>query len=600
MPTITFYKHEPIPMEMHKVKIVQQLHLLPTEQRLQKMQEAGFNTFQLHNKDIFLDMLTDSGVNAMSDRQQAAMLTADDAYAGSETFYKMQAKLQELFGIENCLPAHQGRACENILATRFVKPGSCVIMNYHFTTAKAHITRLGGRVEELVKKEGLESRSDLPFKGDIDLDALAACRRNGAWIDGALKQVLKRDGLSGRDAAFASRIAYGVMQSRIYLDRCLARCLTQRPEKLEPLLLDILRVGAYQILLMDKVPVNAAVNEAVEMAKAHKLSRAAGLVNAVLRNVDRRRGEPLAFEDELEALSVQTSHPRALVERMVGLLGAEEAEAFLRADNEPVPTTIQTNTLKTTAKQLRASLEDEGVTVEPHPWLADCFTVSGTGDLEGLRAWREGWFTVQDAAAKLTALAAAPKAGSFVIDTCAAPGGKSFAMAMCMEGKGHILSCDVEEHKLRLMEAGAERLGIECMEVRLADGRVCDEALAEKADIVVCDVPCSGLGIIRKKPDIRYKDMASLAGLPTIQSTILDNASRYVRRSGTLVYSTCTVLPEENERVTDDFLSAHPEFTYESFSLPNGEYVPGHITLWPQRSNTDGFYLSRMRRRTHD
>ena len=140
MPAITFYKHEPIPMEMHKVKIVQQLHLLPTEQRLQKMQEAGFNTFQLHNKDIFLDMLTDSGVNAMSDRQQAAMLTADDAYAGSETFYKMQAKLQELFGIENCLPAHQGRACENILATRFVKPGKCVIMNYHFTTAKAHIT----------------------------------------------------------------------------------------------------------------------------------------------------------------------------------------------------------------------------------------------------------------------------------------------------------------------------------------------------------------------------------------------------------------------------------------------------------------------------
>ena len=400
------------------------------------------------------------------------------------------------------------------------------------------------------------------------LDVLAACRRNGAWIDGALKQVLKRDGLSGRDAAFASRIAYGVMQSRIYLDRCLARCLTQRPEKLEPLLLDILRIGAYQILFMDKVPVNAAVNEAVEMAKAHKLSRAAGLVNAVLRNVDRRRGEPLAFADELEALSVQTSHPRALVERVVGLLGAEEAEAFLRADNEPVPTTIQTNTLKTTAKRLRASLEDEGVTVEPHPWLADCFTVSGTGDLEGLRAWREGWFTVQDAAAKLTALAAAPKAGSFVIDTCAAPGGKSFAMAMCMEGKGHILSCDMEEHKLRLMEAGAERLGIECMEVRLADGRVCDEALAEKADIVVCDVPCSGLGIIRKKPDIRYKDMASLAGLPAIQRAILDNASRYVRRGGTLVYSTCTVLPEENERVTDAFLRAHPDFTYDAFALP--------------------------------
>ena len=175
MPQITFYKHEPIPMEMHKVKIVQQLTLLPTAQRVEKMREAGFNTFQLHNGDIFLDMLTDSGVNAMSDLMQSAMLRADDAYAGSETYYRMEAKLQELFGLPYVLPAHQGRACENILATRFVKPGNCVIMNYHFTTAKAHITRVGGHVEELVKAEGLVSKSDLPFKGDIDLEALEAC-----------------------------------------------------------------------------------------------------------------------------------------------------------------------------------------------------------------------------------------------------------------------------------------------------------------------------------------------------------------------------------------------------------------------------------------
>ena len=175
MSEIKFYKHEPIPMEMHKVKIVQQLKLLPADERLKKMEEAGFNTFQLHNGDIFMDMLTDSGVNAMSDNMQAAMLRADDAYAGSETFYRMRDKLEEIFGMKYCLPAHQGRACENILATRFVKPGNCIIMNYHFTTAKAHITRLGGRVEELVKDEGLVSKSDLPFKGDIDLDKVKAC-----------------------------------------------------------------------------------------------------------------------------------------------------------------------------------------------------------------------------------------------------------------------------------------------------------------------------------------------------------------------------------------------------------------------------------------
>ena len=172
---IKFYKHEPIPMELHKVKIVQQLNLLPGNQRLQKLYDSAFNTFQLHNIDIFMDMLTDSGVNAMSDNMQAAMLRADDAYAGSETFYRMARKLSDIFGINYFLPAHQGRACENILATHFVKPGKVVIMNYHFTTAKAHITRLGGRVEELVKDEGLIPRSNLPFKGDIDLEKLEAC-----------------------------------------------------------------------------------------------------------------------------------------------------------------------------------------------------------------------------------------------------------------------------------------------------------------------------------------------------------------------------------------------------------------------------------------
>ncbi len=430
------------------------------------------------------------------------------------------------------------------------------------------------------------------------LEVLSACRRNGAWVDGALKQCLKKNALAPRDAAFALRIAYGVTQNRIYLDAHLACCLQQRPEKLEPLLLDILRIGAYQLLLMDKVPANAAVNEAVEMAKAHKLARAAGLVNAVLRNVARRKSEPLTFSDEIERISVQTSHPRALVERMVALLGIEEAEEFFRASNEIVPTTIQTNTLKTDADGLRAALEREGVGVTAHPWLAGCFTLTGTGDLEALQAWREGLFTVQDTAGKLTALTAAPKSGDFVLDVCAAPGGKSFAMAMLMEDRGKIVSCDVEPHKLRVMDAGAERLGIGCMETRLADGRVFDETLAERADVVLCDVPCSGLGIIRKKPDIRYKELSALAELPAIQRGILDNAARYVRSGGTLIYSTCTVLPEENEQVTDAFLRAHPDFSYDAFVLPQPiGAVEGHITLFPQRHGTDGFYICRMKRK---
>ena len=175
MSQIKFYNRKPVPVEMHKVKIVQKLSLLPAKERLNKLEEAGFNTFLLHNGDIFMDMLTDSGVNAMSDNMQSAMLRADDAYAGSETFYRMNDKLTEIFGMKYLLPAHQGRACEHIIAQHFVKPGNCVIMNYHFTTSKAHVTRLGGRVEELVKDEGLIAKSNLPFKGNIDIEKVKAC-----------------------------------------------------------------------------------------------------------------------------------------------------------------------------------------------------------------------------------------------------------------------------------------------------------------------------------------------------------------------------------------------------------------------------------------
>ena len=175
MSQIKFYNRPAVPLEMHKVKIVQKLHLLPAAQRLDKLKQAGFNTFLLHNGDIFLDMLTDSGANAMSDEMQSAMLRSDDAYAGSETFYRMNQKLTELFGIEHLLPTHQGRACEHIIAQHFISPGKCVIMNYHFTTSKAHITRLGGHVEELVRNEGLIAKSDLPFKGNIDLDKVRTC-----------------------------------------------------------------------------------------------------------------------------------------------------------------------------------------------------------------------------------------------------------------------------------------------------------------------------------------------------------------------------------------------------------------------------------------
>ena len=205
MAKIKFYHRDEVPLEMHKVKIVQKLTLLPARERLAKMREAGFNTFRLHNGDIFMDMLTDSGVNAMSDEMQSAMLRADDAYAGSETFYRMQKKLEEITGISYLLPTHQGRACEHIIAQHFVKPGDTVIMNYHFTTSKAHVTRLGGKVEELVKDEGLITKSTLPFKGDIDMDKVRACvEKEGADKIAYLRLEAGTNLIGGQPISYAS------------------------------------------------------------------------------------------------------------------------------------------------------------------------------------------------------------------------------------------------------------------------------------------------------------------------------------------------------------------------------------------------------------
>ena len=267
-------------------------------------------------------------------------------------------------------------------------------------------------------------------------------------------------------------------------------------------------------------------------------------------------------------------------------------------NNEVVPTTIQTNTLKTTAEELAEELRRAGVTVDKHPWLSGCFEVSATGDLEVLPAFTEGRFMVQDAAARLVANVAQPKESDRVLDMCAAPGGKSFALAIDMKDHGAIISCDIHPHKLKLIESGAARLGISCIRTALADGREHHAAWLQSADLVVADVPCSGLGIIRKKPDIRYKNPKELAQLPAIQLAILENAATYVRSGGTLLYSTCTVLPEENEQVAEEFLAKHIDFELEPFALP----LPigrtnGHLSLWPQRYGTDGFYICRMRRK---
>ena len=431
------------------------------------------------------------------------------------------------------------------------------------------------------------------------LRVLISCRTNGAWADAALKAQLVRDGLDRADAALCSRIVYGVLQNQLLLDHYIGAYCSQRPDHLQPPLLDILRVGAYQILFLDKIPDSAAVNTSVELAKLFKRGQASGLVNAVLRKISQNKQTLPAIPDRdpVRQLSIRYSHPRWLVKRLMALLGREETEAFLAADNGVAPLTVQVNPLKTTAEALTAELEGAGVSAKPHPWVPGCLELSGTGDLTALASFREGKFLVQDGAAHLVTLAAGPKAGDRVLDVCAAPGGKSFSAAMAMGDNGSVMACDLHENKLKRVREGAARLGLASVDTAAADGRQFRPEWENAFDVVLVDAPCSGLGIIRKKPEIRYKKPDELLTLPVIQTAILDNAARYVRPGGTLVYSTCTILPEENEQVTDAFLAEHPGFAREPFSLPKpvGE-TEGQITFWPQRHDVDGFYICRMRR----
>ena len=429
------------------------------------------------------------------------------------------------------------------------------------------------------------------------LNVLIACRKEGAWSNGVLKEYLLRDRLDRREAALATRLCYGVLQNRLKLDFYLKQLLTGKLKDLHPAVRDILHLGLYQIFETDKIPESAAVNESVALAKKYcpRQKFAPGLVNAVLRNALRSRDtlkQPAGYAERY-------SHPQVLVDLLKGYVGSKALEPMLQANNAAPATIVQVNTLRTDTQTLAAQLEEEGVTVQPHGWMPDCLVLSGFGNLEQLNAFREGLFYVQDPAAKLSVLCAQLPQDSAVVDCCAAPGGKSFAAAIAMKGTGTIRSCDVHSHKTGLIENGAARLGISNLTAYCADATVFRPEWENAMDAVIADVPCSGYGIIRKKPDIRYKDPASMKDLPQLQLQILMNQARYVKPGGLLLYSTCTLVREENEGVVEAFLKENKEFTTEPLPLPAvfPENTNGMLALVPGQYDTDGFFICRMRRK---
>lgn len=421
---------------------------------------------------------------------------------------------------------------------------------------------------------------------------LKAVSVSGAFSPRALDAEIKRASLSEQDASLAANVVYGTLEREALLDAYIDRELA-RKGKLRAEIRVILRLSAYQLLFCEKIPAYSAINDGVELAKSVD-PHSGGFVNAVLRNIDRHKGEsvlPDAETDPAGYLSLRYSVEKWIAEEWIKEYGFAAAEALLAACEGRPPLTVRVNTLKTDSGLLAAAFAAAGVKAEKHPLAPDMLTVIGTGAVDGLAAYSEGLFHVQDAASALCCGLLGVKPGDTVYDVCAAPGGKSFTLAEMMKNEGVLRSFDISEKKLGMLREGAERLGIS---VIAAEARNAAEAEPlPEADAVLCDVPCSGLGVIRRKPEIRRKRASEVAALPEIQAKILKNSSRCLRRGGTLVYSTCTLLRAENEVVVERFLAENPDFAPLPFITPLG-VEDWRVTLRPDLCGTDGFFMARM------
>lgn len=407
--------------------------------------------------------------------------------------------------------------------------------------------------------------------------ALGEVLRGGAYSNITLNKVFAENEVSGADRALASALFYGVLDRQITLDFVLSKFLSKPINRISPYTVQVLRMSLYQIMYMERIPDSAAVNEAVKLIKSSKERHNAAFVNAVLRSI-LREGVKLPDGNDKTALSVRYSCPEAIVGSFIKDHGIENTVKMLEAMLETPPMTLQPNPTRTTAQKLAQKLVSEGCCAVVNE--DESITVSGGMDVKNSECYKDGLFHIQDNASKRAVGTLSPKRGERLLDICAAPGGKSFTAAGLMMGEGEILAFDLYEKRVNLIAEGAARLGFENICAAVADATVFDENRG-KFDAVICDVPCSGLGVIRRKPEIKYKNPDEWKALPALQLKILENAAAYTADNGRILYSTCTVRNAENGKVTNAFLDKNREFElkYEHTFLP-------HI------DGTDGFYCA--------
>lgn len=403
---------------------------------------------------------------------------------------------------------------------------------------------------------------------------LVKIEKEGTYSNLGVAEALKNSELNLQDKSLATAIIYGVLDRKITLDYILSKFLKTPINKTEPFTLMVLRSALYQIKYMDKIPESAAVNEAVKIMKSSKLSRNSGFVNGVLRSVLRTDVE-IPKGDSAEDLSVRYSCPLWIVESFLKDYGLEDTKALLEESLKPAPTVLRINTVKTDISEIEKEYEIKENSIELTKGI----------DISNSELYKKGLVYAQDYASQKAAEVLNPKSGDRVLDLCSAPGGKAFTMANLMGNKGEILACDLYPHRVELIERTAKRLGLDIIKTAVADATEYNPKLGE-FDCVLCDVPCSGLGVIRRKPEIKYNALPCLEELKNIQLSILKNAVKYLKKGGKLLYSTCTLRREENEKLVISFQKEYNDLckVYEH-------------TFMPHKDGTDGFYCALFEKR---
>ncbi len=442
---------------------------------------------------------------------------------------------------------------------------------------------------------------------EIAVQAILEILKEGKYNTIVLRKLLRQNGaMPQKDRAFVTEIVNGSLRNLYYIDFVIDSVSNVKIQKIKPYLLAVLRTAVYQIYFM-KVPESAVCDEAVKLTKKRGLGSLAGFVNGILRNIIRQKDNIVLPEEKqypVEYLCLKYSHPEWLLKMWLHQYDYDFVKQLCKYNNISPDVTVVVNTLCNTTEQLKKELEQKEIVVKQGNYYKNVLHLSKTADMRKLEAFHKGKFHIQDESSVTAIEILSPQAGEKILDICAAPGGKSFLMAEKMNNEGQIFCCDIYENKLELLKEGAERLGITILTVKQQDGSIFEQSYQEAFDKILVDAPCSGLGLIRKKPDIRLKKNGNdIDSILLLQKEILKQSAKYVKKNGVLVYSTCTLCKKENEKNVEWFLQQNKNFELEDISpfLPSKMKTEtakkGYITLYPHIHHTDGFFIARFRRK---